>query len=49
MADRYMSVMAKFDEIVGLKYLRGMHINDSKSGLGSKADRHANIGKGELV
>eukprot|EP00026_Physarum_polycephalum_P008913 Phypoly_transcript_09018.p1 GENE.Phypoly_transcript_09018~~Phypoly_transcript_09018.p1 ORF type:complete len:431 (+),score=72.39 Phypoly_transcript_09018:105-1397(+) len=44
----YMSVMSKFDEIVGLKYLRGMHINDSKSTLGSKADRHENIGKGEL-
>lgn len=27
----------------------GMHINDSKSGLGSKADRHENIGKGMLV
>ena len=26
-----------------------MHINDSKAGLGSKADRHENIGKGELV
>lgn len=44
----YMSVMAKFDEIVGLKYLKGMHINDSKSTLGSKADRHESIGKGQL-
>jgi len=44
----YKSVMSKFDEIVGIKYLKGMHINDSKSGLSSKADRHENIGKGML-
>jgi AP endonuclease-1 len=34
----------KFDDIVGLKYLRGMHLNDSKAGLDSKKDRHENIG-----
>jgi len=44
----YLSVMSSFDEIVGLKYLKGMHINDSKSGLGSKVDRHESIGKGQL-
>ncbi len=38
----------KFDEVIGLQYLKGMHLNDSKKGLGSKVDRHENIGKGEI-
>lgn len=33
-----------FDTQVGLKYLRGMHLNDSKTECGSKKDRHDNIG-----
>ncbi|KAJ8522878.1 hypothetical protein ONZ45_g596 [Pleurotus djamor] len=40
--------MSDFDETVGLKYLCGMHLNDSKMPLNSKRDRHANIGLGEL-
>jgi len=40
--------MDKFDSVVGLKYLRGMHLNDSKAALGSKKDRHENIGLGEI-
>jgi len=37
-----------FDEIVGFKYLKGVHINDSKSQLGSRLDRHHSIGLGLL-
>lgn len=37
-----------FQEVVGFKYLKGMHLNDSKKELGSHVDRHENIGKGEL-
>jgi deoxyribonuclease-4 len=37
-----------FDTIVGFKYLRGMHINDSKKELATRVDRHDNIGKGFL-
>jgi len=37
-----------FDKIVGFEYLKGMHINDSKSKLGSRVDRHNSIGKGEI-
>lgn len=37
-----------FDEIIGFKYLKGMHLNDSKKGVGSHVDRHEMIGKGEL-
>ncbi|KAH9832888.1 AP endonuclease [Rhodofomes roseus] len=40
--------MAEFERDVGLQYLRGMHLNDSKGTLGSKKDRHQNIGLGEL-
>lgn len=40
--------MNKLDSIVGLKYLRGVHLNDSKTSLGSKVDRHHSIGKGNL-
>ncbi|HPT02982.1 MAG TPA: deoxyribonuclease IV [Bacteroidales bacterium] len=38
----------KFDEIIGFGYLKGMHINDSMKALGSRVDRHDNIGKGFL-
>ncbi|BDV02352.1 MAG: hypothetical protein HPAVJP_2410 [Candidatus Hepatoplasma vulgare] len=41
-------VLNEFDKIIGLHYLKGMHINDSKNELGSNKDRHANIGKGEI-
>jgi hypothetical protein len=39
-----LSLVSKFDAEVGLQYLRGMHLNDSKTELGSKKDRHENIG-----
>ncbi|MGM9773925.1 MAG: deoxyribonuclease IV [Candidatus Egerieousia sp.] len=39
---------AEFDKIVGFKYLRGMHLNDAKKGLGSKVDRHESLGLGEI-
>lgn len=37
-----------FEEVIGFKYLKGMHLNDSKKGVGSHVDRHEDIGKGEL-
>ncbi|VFP78735.1 Endonuclease 4 [Candidatus Erwinia haradaeae] len=37
-----------FHRIVGLHYLRGMHINDSKNELGSRIDRHESLGKGRI-
>ena len=37
-----------FDEIIGRKYLMGMHINDSKPDLGSKVDRHDSLGCGKI-
>ncbi len=46
--DSFENVMHMFDEIVGIKYLKAMHLNDSKKDLGSRVDRHASIGKGYL-
>lgn len=40
--------MAEFDRVVGLKYLRALHLNDSKAPFGSHRDLHANIGTGFL-
>jgi deoxyribonuclease-4 len=40
--------MAEFENVVGFKYLRGMHLNDSKPDLGSHVDRHDSIGKGKI-
>lgn len=37
-----------FGNVVGFQYLQGMHLNDSKKGLGSHVDRHEVIGQGEL-
>lgn len=38
----------EFDDIVGFNYLKGIHLNDSKRELGSKVDRHENIGEGQI-
>lgn len=37
-----------FDKIVGFKYLKGMHINDSKKEVGTRVDRHDSLGKGVM-
>lgn len=38
--------MKKFDKIIGLKYFRMSHVNDSKVELGAHKDRHEHIGDG---
>jgi len=40
--------MDKFDEIIGHKHLMGIHLNDSMTDLGSKKDRHENLGFGKI-
>lgn len=37
-----------FEETIGLKRVKLIHLNDSKKPCGSRLDRHANIGKGEI-
>ena len=44
--EAYEATFNTFERVVGFKYLRGMHINDSKKALGSRVDRHDSIGKG---
>lgn len=39
---------AEFDRIVGMPYLRAMHLNDSKNELGSRVDRHHSLGYGTI-
>jgi deoxyribonuclease-4 len=38
----------EFDRIVGLRNLVALHLNDSKTGRGSRVDRHEHIGKGRI-
>ena len=38
----------KFDTIVGLNYLKCIHLNDSKNICGARKDRHENLGKGYI-
>ncbi|MGM0550897.1 MAG: deoxyribonuclease IV [Bacteroidota bacterium] len=47
-ADGYENTFKQLDEIVGLNYLMGMHLNDAKKELGSRVDRHDSIGKGMI-
>ena len=44
----YERTMKDFHRIVGLSKLKAVHLNDSKKGLGSRVDRHARAGEGEL-
>jgi deoxyribonuclease IV len=47
-AQGYTDTLDQFDRIVGLAYLKGMHLNDSKKEAGSHVDRHESLGKGTL-
>lgn len=40
----YNEVMEQFNSIIGINYLKGIHLNDSKTDFGSK-DRHESLGK----
>lgn len=45
------ATQATLDElgsVVGFEYLRGMHLNDAKSALASRVDRHHSLGKGNI-
>ncbi len=44
----YIKTFIEFDQIIGLKYLKAFHVNDSKKGLGERVDRHEHIGKGKI-
>ena len=38
----------QFDRVIGLDRLAALHLNDSKTPLGSRVDRHEHIGKGKI-
>jgi deoxyribonuclease-4 len=44
----YKATIRAFDRVVGLRRLRLFHVNDSLKPLGSRVDRHAHIGRGEM-
>lgn len=44
----YERTVEEIAAMVGLDRLRAWHLNDSKKGLGSRVDRHADLGEGEL-
>ena len=46
LVDTYEQVFDEFEKVVGFKYLKGIHLNDSKKELGSRVDRHDSIAKG---
>jgi len=41
-------VIEEFDKVIGLDYLKVIHVNDSKNIRGASKDRHENIGKGYI-
>lgn len=46
--DGYRQTWEEFDRVIGGHYLRALHLNDNKRQLGSRIDRHEEIGKGSL-
>ena len=46
--DDYHGVLHMFDQIVGIPFLRVIHVNDCKKDLGCRVDRHEHIGKGAI-
>jgi len=44
----YFKTFEQFEEIIGFEYLKGVHLNDSKTPLGSRKDRHAPLGGGYI-
>jgi deoxyribonuclease-4 len=46
--EEYKATMRELDKTVGLKLVRAFHLNDSVKPLGSRVDRHAHIGRGQM-
>jgi deoxyribonuclease-4 len=44
----YEKMWQHFDETIGLDHLKVLHVNDSKKDLGSRVDRHEDLGKGKI-
>lgn len=46
--ESYNSLFKKFDDLIGLEYIKIFHVNDSKKEIGAHVDRHEDIGKGAI-
>ena len=46
--ETWRGVLADFDQIIGLDYLKAIHLNDSMMPFNSNKDRHEKIGRGTL-
>lgn len=46
--DAYEALWEAFEQHVGLEHLKIIHCNDAKKTVGSRVDRHAHIGEGEI-
>ncbi len=44
----FKATMKELDKVVGLDRVKAFHLNDSKAKFGSRVDRHAHIGRGEI-
>lgn len=44
----FKETLSRFDDIIGMKYLKALHLNDSKAPFDSRRDLHFNIGLGFL-
>jgi deoxyribonuclease IV len=44
----YNQTFEHFDKVIGLSHLRAFHVNDSKTPLASRKDRHEELGKGSI-
>ena len=44
----FIQVFEHFENVIGFKYLKGMHLNDAMKPLASKVDRHSTLGNGVL-
>ncbi|PSJ30869.1 endonuclease IV [Peptostreptococcus russellii] len=48
LVNNFDGILEEFDKVIGLEYLKALHINDSKNEMDSKKDRHEKIGEGYL-
>jgi deoxyribonuclease-4 len=46
--ETFEETFAKFEQVIGFERLKSVHCNDSVGSLGSKKDRHAELGGGEI-
>ena len=44
----YAATLQEFEHVVGVEWVKCIHVNDSKRDLGSRVDRHEHIGEGHI-